>query len=73
MSQVARWMITRCILARARASAGLKVQVEAGSNRDAMRGRFDSVTVECDELMFDNVQVSQGNLMFQTCYSRRNQ
>lgn len=61
MSVVARWLIARCILSRARTSVGLKVEVEASSNREAVKGRFDAVTIESDELMFDNIQVRNAN------------
>lgn len=57
MSAVARWFIMRCILSRARASAGLKVEVEAANNKEALCGRLDTVSVSFDELIFDNIQV----------------
>lgn len=57
-SRVAQWLITRFILARARASSGLDVMVEARSNREAVKGRFDAVTVQFDELTLDTIQVT---------------
>lgn len=52
-----RWLIARFILSRAKASAGLAVEVEARSNREAVKGRFDTVSVEFEELIFDDIQV----------------
>ena len=56
-SHAARWFIRRCILSRAKASAALNVAVEARSNRDAMKGRWESVSVEFQEMIFEDIQV----------------
>lgn len=56
-SHAARWFIRRCILSRAKASAALNVEVEARSNRDAMKGRWESVSVEFQEMIFEDIQV----------------
>ena len=56
-SHAARWLIRRSIKSRCKASAALRVKVEARSNLGAMFGRFDTVSVEFQELIFDDVQV----------------
>lgn len=57
LSYVVRWFIKRRIQARAKASAALNVEIEARSNREAMMGRFDTICVDFQELIFDDMQV----------------
>lgn len=57
MSHAVRWFIRRRILSVARTSSKLNVEVEARSNREAMKGRFDTVSVDFQELIFDDIQV----------------
>lgn len=63
-SRAVRWLIARFILSRAKASAGLTVGVEARSNREAVSGRFDTVSVEFQELIFDDIQVREGTVRY---------
>lgn len=56
-SRAARWFIRRAIDSRAIWYEGLKVEVEARSNREAIRGRFDTVSVEFGKMGFPTIQV----------------
>lgn len=44
-------------MSRAKQSEKLGVEVEARSNREAMQGRFDIVSVEFDKMAFPDIQV----------------
>ncbi|CAM9426435.1 unnamed protein product [Scytosiphon promiscuus] len=59
-SHAARWLIKRCIHRKAIASAALNVEVEARSNRAAMTGRWESISVDFQEMIFDDIQVTGG-------------
>ncbi|CAM9981794.1 unnamed protein product [Hapterophycus canaliculatus] len=59
-SHAARWLIKRCIHRKAVASAALNVEVEARSNRAAMTGRWESISVDFQEMIFDDIQVTGG-------------
>ncbi|CAM9718638.1 unnamed protein product [Discosporangium mesarthrocarpum] len=59
-SRVVEWFLTRSILSCAKSTAGLKVEVEAHSNRAAIGGRLDTVAVQFDELVLNKLQVTGG-------------
>ncbi|CAM9590265.1 unnamed protein product, partial [Ectocarpus sp. 8 AP-2014] len=59
-SHAARWFIKRRILSTAKASAALNVEVEARNNRDAMRGRWESISIDFAKTIFEDIQVSGG-------------
>lgn len=58
-SRAARWFVRRTILSRALWTIALRVEVEARSNMEAMIGRFDTVSVEFQEMKFEKIQVRE--------------
>lgn len=54
---VARWFVKRTIRSHALWIAALYVEVEARSNMEAMIGRFDTVSVEFQQVKFKQIQV----------------
>lgn len=56
-SRAARWFIRRAIAKRTKQTDKLHVEVEARSNREAMQGRLDTVSVEFEKMSFPSIQV----------------
>lgn len=51
MSRAMRWLIWRSIQSRCGVSADLRVYVEASSNLAAQCGRFDTISIESEQLI----------------------
>jgi len=62
-AHVTKVVLRRAVLARARSAIGLRVDVDALSNRNALRGKMDEITMEFEQVFFDRVQVSGGGRM----------